>query len=74
MCALGNRTDTCSGDSGGPIIAMAHYNLSSHRQLNYYYAVGITSIGPINCATPGMPAVYTRISYYMKWIHDIIRL
>lgn len=71
MCALGNRTDTCSGDSGGPIISVEYDRVYS---LSINYAVGITSIGPENCATPGMPAVYTRISYYMKWIYDNIIL
>jgi Trypsin len=50
--------DACQGDSGGPLISK---DLSSQ--------IGITSFG-IGCGRPNMPAVYTRVSYYQKWILD----
>lgn len=76
MCALGNYTDTCSGDSGGPIIHIGQFYLPSNNiiPISYRYAAGITSIGPTICATPGTPAVYTRTSYYLNWIENKIDL
>lgn len=61
---FGHKTemkDTCGGDSGGP--------------LNYfdgtYKVFGITSFGK-DCAVIGYPAVYTRVSYFINWIEDIV--
>ncbi|KRT84407.1 Trypsin [Oryctes borbonicus] len=66
MCADGGgaRADTCQGDSGGP--------LQFHRvgdENNLHTIVGITSFG-IKCAI--VPAVYTRVSYYVPWIESIV--
>ena len=50
-----NGRDTCSGDSGGPLI-----NRVTGVQ------VGIVSYG-YECAT-GVPAVYTQVSAYQGWV------
>jgi len=50
------RADTCSGDSGGPVVDVGGSRL-----------VGIVSWG-IGCATPGFPGVYTRIDAQKEWI------
>ncbi|KAK9889382.1 hypothetical protein WA026_004657 [Henosepilachna vigintioctopunctata] len=63
LCA-GSRTDnrdTCQGDSGGPL------------QINTdkLYLVGITSIGK-TCGLPNVPAIYTRVLYFIPWIEQIV--
>ncbi|KAK2158570.1 hypothetical protein LSH36_167g04029 [Paralvinella palmiformis] len=52
--------DSCSGDSGGPLICQ----LSDQK----WYLVGIVSFGN-DCALPNFPGVYTRISKYITWIN-----
>lgn len=66
LCALGNNTDTCSGDSGGPILGEAIDPTNPRRK--YWYAAGITSFGPSICNTVGWPGVYTRTSFFKDWI------
>mmetsp|Transcript_17631 Transcript_17631/g.36577 ORF Transcript_17631/g.36577 Transcript_17631/m.36577 type:complete len:332 (-) Transcript_17631:955-1950(-) len=55
VCAGGAETDSCSGDSGGPLFLN---NMEGPQQ------VGIVSWGLRKCATEGYPGVYTRISSY----------
>ena len=50
------------GDSGGPIFQWAG---------QYWEQVGIVSYGD-GCAQPGLPGVYTRLSYYYQWIEEIL--
>ncbi|CAG9863827.1 unnamed protein product [Phyllotreta striolata] len=54
--------DTCQGDSGGPL------QLKSNGRM---FLVGITSFG-IGCGTPQIPGVYTKVSYYVPWIEQIV--
>ncbi|CAF3825849.1 unnamed protein product [Rotaria sp. Silwood1] len=54
--------DTCQGDSGGPLMAYVD---------NVWQLYGITSYG-YQCALPGIPAVYTRVTHYIDWIKSII--
>ncbi|XP_053671282.1 CLIP domain-containing serine protease B4-like [Anopheles nili] len=62
MCAGGVRDkDTCSGDSGGPLM----------RQLaGTWYLVGVVSFGPKKCGTAGVPGVYTNVAEYVDWIRN----
>ncbi len=52
--------DSCSGDSGGPLMA---YD-GAHRP----YQIGLVSWGPTPCGVVGEPGVYTRLSAYAPWI------
>lgn len=61
MCAGSESgwTDSCKGDSGGPLIQR-----DSQGKANL---VGIVSWGD-GCGLPLKYGVYTRVSYYRKWI------
>lgn len=52
VCAGGGATDTCSGDSGGPLMV---------KRSGAFVLVGLTSFGGTLCATAGLPGVYTRL-------------
>ncbi|XP_016952777.1 serine protease snake [Drosophila biarmipes] len=53
--------DTCNGDSGGPVLIY-------HKDYPcMYHVMGITSIG-VACDTPDLPAMYTRVHFYLDWI------
>lgn len=54
---IGGR-DACQGDSGGPLVA--------NKKL-----YGIVSFG-VGCARPSYPGVYTRVSFFRKWIDGIM--
>ena len=53
VCAGNGTTDTCSGDSGGP--------LEAPLQGGGYRLVGLTGWGE-GCADPSFPGVYTRVA------------
>ncbi|XP_059425472.1 mast cell protease 1A-like isoform X4 [Carassius carassius] len=60
ICAYGHG-GSCLGDSGGPLVCGNT-------------AVGVTSFVYIKgCNSPERPNVYTKISAYLPWIHQIIR-
>lgn len=64
-CAYDNLTDSdsCQGDSGGPLQLFNH---------NVHMAdiVGIISFGK-GCGYR-LPAIYTRVAYYVGWIERIV--
>uniref|UniRef100_A0A182V4G1 CLIP domain-containing serine protease n=1 Tax=Anopheles merus TaxID=30066 RepID=A0A182V4G1_ANOME len=64
MCAGGVRgKDTCSGDSGGPLM---------RQMTGSWYLIGVVSFGPQKCGTYGVPGVYTNVAEYVDWIKDNI--
>ena len=64
MCAGGVRgKDTCSGDSGGPLM---------RQMTGSWYLIGVVSFGPQKCGAPGVPGVYTNVAEYVDWIKDNI--
>ncbi|CAG9818511.1 unnamed protein product [Phaedon cochleariae] len=63
ICAIGSGTDACIGDSGGP--------LQVRREKGGYAVVGIVSHGPHGCGGV-IPAVYTRVFPYLKWIENVV--
>ena len=52
VCAGGGKTDTCGGDSGGPLMV---------TDGAFPVLAGLTSWGADPCAEPGTPGVYTRL-------------
>ncbi|CAF1344384.1 unnamed protein product [Adineta ricciae] len=55
----------CYGDSGGPIFQWIG---------DRWQQVGIVSYGEMGCAVKGYPGVFTRINYFLDWIHFTIQL
>ncbi|CAG0881188.1 unnamed protein product [Cyprideis torosa] len=56
--------DSCSGDSGGPLIC------ADPKDPTVPYLVGVVSHGYL-CARAGYPGVYSRITHYMPWIYEV---
>lgn len=61
VCAGRGTTDTCTGDSGGPMMVS--------DRTGSWSVVGITSFG-VECARQDFPGVYTRVSEYLRWIRS----
>ncbi|XP_069992946.1 trypsin-1-like [Penaeus vannamei] len=61
VCALTLNKDTCQGDSGGPLVAKLCDGT--------WAQIGIVSYG-FQCAVPGKPGVYTRVSAFASWISE----
>lgn len=56
--------DSCNGDSGGPLIVAAADGTPR--------LAGIASFGASRCGAPRRPAVYTRASYYARWMFEVV--
>ncbi|XP_053959939.1 transmembrane protease serine 9 isoform X1 [Anastrepha ludens] len=63
VCAGQASKDSCSGDSGGPLIV---------NESGRYTLVGIVSWG-IGCGKGEYPGVYTRITSLLPWIYKNIK-
>lgn len=58
--------DACEGDSGGPLIVRRPND-------NRWTLAGIVSNG-VKCGEPLLPGVYTRVSRFVPWILEQMRL
>lgn len=58
--------DACEGDSGGPLILRRPND-------NRWTLAGIVSNG-VKCGEPLLPGVYTRVSKFIPWIMEQMRL
>jgi secreted trypsin-like serine protease len=66
LCAIGDlpapsevSVDTCSGDSGGPLLV---------TQNGGWAVAGLTSWGYLPCGLVDYPGVYTRVTSYLGWL------
>ncbi|OAD56548.1 Serine protease persephone [Eufriesea mexicana] len=59
----GSQSDTCTGDSGGPL------QVAFKNDSGLYRVLGITSFGLFCSVVPG---VYTKVSRYLDWIENIV--
>uniref|UniRef100_A0A0G2K6G1 tissue kallikrein n=1 Tax=Rattus norvegicus TaxID=10116 RepID=A0A0G2K6G1_RAT len=62
LCAgeLEGGKDTCTGDSGGPLLCDGVLQ-------------GITSWGSVPCAKTNMPAIYTKLIKFTSWIKEVMK-
>ncbi|XP_054734350.1 serine protease easter-like isoform X2 [Anastrepha obliqua] len=65
MCATGNRSDSCYGDSGGPLMLT-----ESQNDEVSYYLIGLVSYGTGECGQKDTRGIYTRVGAYVDWIED----
>eukprot|EP01025_Chloroclados_australasicus_P037796 TRINITY_DN3865_c0_g1_i3.p1 TRINITY_DN3865_c0_g1~~TRINITY_DN3865_c0_g1_i3.p1 ORF type:complete len:496 (+),score=16.46 TRINITY_DN3865_c0_g1_i3:235-1722(+) len=73
ICAYSSVTDSCAGDSGGPLIVTEDSSFMGNYSLDYQ--AGIVSWGPGQACVSDQtrfPGVYTRISAYQNWIDSIV--
>lgn len=70
FCMVDPMSDTCEGDSGGPVIAQAISGNPAEDLL-----VGVVSWGPLDPCKDGagLPDVYTNVQHYLCWINKIIK-
>lgn len=71
LCTWSPKTDSCHGDSGGPLLAESHaLNCSQNNKTSKKYLQALVSFGK-GCATR-RPAINTNVHFYTKWIEKTI--
>ncbi|KAF2896087.1 hypothetical protein ILUMI_10085 [Ignelater luminosus] len=70
MCVGGEQgKDSCSGDSGGPLMVSLNKNGYS-----VWFLFGIVSFGSNQpCGAKDFPGLYTSVPKYVNWIHETVR-
>ncbi|CAF1021331.1 unnamed protein product [Brachionus calyciflorus] len=68
ICAgeLAGGKSVCHGDPGVPLFVKDNVNGKEK-----FVLTGVTSYG-FGCGIKNLPAVFTRVSYYMNWIQDLM--
>lgn len=74
VCATRTGKDTCTGDSGGPLMLHASRQMPGDvESRSMTTQIGIVSWGK-GCAQEGSPGVYTRVSAYADWINRAMKV
>ncbi|XP_058129729.1 CLIP domain-containing serine protease B4-like [Anopheles ziemanni] len=64
LCAGGKHgKDTCTGDSGGPLM---------RSMAGTWYLLGVVSYGPAKCGSSGVSGIYVNVAEYIDWIQENI--
>ncbi|GMH36841.1 hypothetical protein BSKO_04714 [Bryopsis sp. KO-2023] len=72
LCAFNPLSDTCSGDSGGPLIdPQAPHGDIAKGNPEFDVVAGITSFGS-SCSGVPAPGVYTFVAPYRSWIESMM--
>ena len=71
ICAgtIDGSKDTCNGDSGSPLVVES-------KNGGGFTVLGLTSFGtggPRTCGRKNSPGAYTRMSYYLDWIDEVMK-
>ncbi|KAL7646381.1 UNVERIFIED_CONTAM: hypothetical protein RMT77_003294 [Armadillidium vulgare] len=61
MCADSFNSQTCKGDSGGPLMII--------NGSDKFVQIGVVSFG-FGCPTRFFPHLYTRVNHYLQWIQN----
>ena len=72
---LNSGKDSCSGDSGGPLMIKRYKRVTQVGVPTdpFMTQIGIVSWGNApECGTEGVPGVYTNVRYFLPWILDHI--
>lgn len=65
LCVGGkDGMDSCNGDSGGPLMIIGPGNVPR------WYLLGLVSYGALKCGEKDIPALYTKLSKFIKWVLD----
>lgn len=56
--------DSCSGDSGGPLMITKKHQVTQ---------IGIVSYGPEHCASERQPGVYVKVNKFIPWIKKLMK-
>ncbi|CAG0905354.1 unnamed protein product [Cyprideis torosa] len=65
LCAGNDAKDSCSGDSGGPLMV---------KDNGQWTIFGIVAAGVGKECASGIPSLYIRVDYYYDWIQTVISL
>ncbi|KAL5292898.1 CLIPC6.2 family protein [Megaselia abdita] len=63
ICTSPGKSDTCEGDSGGPLQMLNDIGVST--------IVGVTSTG-VSCGTQIYPGLYSRVAFFIDWIDSVV--
>lgn len=69
FCAIDEGTGVCEGDPGSPLI----FSFKTKSLKDSYELVGIASLGA-GCDQEGVPRIFTKVSKYVDWIADNMKM
>ncbi|XP_036325673.1 serine protease snake-like [Rhagoletis pomonella] len=70
FCADGETYDTCSGDSGGPLLVPFPHNQELYRCM--HMVAGIVSRGQEHCGMEELPSINTNVTAFQKFIENFV--